>query len=110
MLPLSLFRSRQFSGANIVTLVLYGALAGALFLLPVQLQRVADFSPLEAGSALLPLTVVMLLLSARMGRLAQRIGPRRPMTVGPIVAGGGLALLARVGSSAHYLTAVLPPV
>lgn len=110
MLPPSLFRSRQFSGANIVTLVLYAALAGALFLLPVQLQLVSGFSPVEAGSSLLPLTVVMLVLSARMGRLAQRIGPRRPMTFGPIVAAGGLALLARVGPSANYLTDVLPAV
>jgi MFS family permease len=108
MMPLSLFRSRQFSGANLVTLVVYAALAGALFLLPVQLQRVSGFSPVAAGSALLPVTVVMLLLSARMGRLAQRIGPRRPMTLGPIVAGLGLALLSGIGASASYLTAVLP--
>jgi EmrB/QacA subfamily drug resistance transporter len=108
MMPLSLFRSRQFSGANLVTLVVYAALAGALFLLPVQLQRVSGFSPVAAGSALLPVTVVMLLLSARMGRLAQRIGPRRPMTIGPIVAGLGLALLSQIGASAAYLTAVLP--
>jgi EmrB/QacA subfamily drug resistance transporter len=108
MMPLSLFRSRQFSGANLVTLVVYAALAGALFLLPVQLQRVSGFSPVAAGSALLPVTVVMLLLSARMGRLAQRIGPRRPMTVGPIVAGLGLAMLSGIGASASYLTAVLP--
>jgi EmrB/QacA subfamily drug resistance transporter len=110
MMPLSLFRSRQFSGANIVTLVVYAALAGALFLLPVQLQRGSGFSPVAAGSALLPVTVVMLLLSARMGRLAQRIGPRRPMTIGPIVAGLGLALLSRVGTSTSYLTAVLPAI
>lgn len=108
MMPLSLFRSRQFSGANLVTLVVYAALAGALFLLPVQLQRVSGFSPVAAGSALLPVTVVMLLLSARMGRLAQRIGPRRPMTVGPIVAGIGLAMLSRIGASSAYLPAVLP--
>lgn len=110
MLPLALFRSRQFSGANIVTLVLYAALAGALFLLPVQLQLVSGFSPVEAGSSLLPLTLVMLVLSARMGRLAQRIGPRRPMTLGPIIAAVGLALLARIGPAANYLTDVLPAV
>jgi EmrB/QacA subfamily drug resistance transporter len=108
MMPLGLFRSRQFSGANLVTLVVYAALSGALFLVPVQLQRVVGFSPVAAGSALLPVTVVMLLLSARMGRLAQRIGPRRPMTVGPIVAGAGLALLARIGPSSTYLADVLP--
>ena len=108
MMPLSLFRSRDFSAANLVTLVVYAALSGALFLVPVQLQRVSGFSPVAAGSALLPITAVMLLLSARMGRLAQRIGPRWPMTVGPVVAGAGLALLARVGASASYLADVLP--
>jgi hypothetical protein len=110
MLPLMLFRSRRFSGTNLVTFVVYAALGGGLFLLPVQLQRVAGFSPVEAGSALLPLTAMMLLLSARAGRLAQRIGPRLPMTVGPAVAGVGLALLARVGADASYVTDVLPAV
>ena len=110
MMPLGLFGSRQFTAANVVTLVVYAALAGALFLLPLQLQVVSGFSPVAAGSALLPVTVVMLLLSARMGRLAQRIGPRLPMTVGPIVAGSGLALLARVGPGSTYLADVLPAV
>ena len=110
MMPLSLFRSRQFTAANVVTLVVYAALSGALFLIPVQLQRVSGFTPVAAGSALLPITAVMLLLSARMGRLAQRIGPRWPMTIGPIVAGAGLALLARVGAHASYLADVLPAV
>lgn len=110
MMPLTLFRSRQFSAANVVTFVVYAALGGALFLLPVQLQVVARFSPAAAGSVLLPVTVVMLVLSARMGRLAQRIGPRWPMTVGPLVAAAGLALLSRVGSTSSYLTGVLPAV
>jgi EmrB/QacA subfamily drug resistance transporter len=108
MMPLSLFRSRNFSGANLVTLVVYAALSGAMFLLPVQLQRVSGFSPVEAGSALLPVTAVMLLLSARMGRLAQRIGPRWPMTVGPLLAAAGLALYTRIGADASYLADVLP--
>jgi EmrB/QacA subfamily drug resistance transporter len=110
MMPLSLFRSRQFTGANIVTLVVYAALSGALFLVPVQLQRVTGFSPVEAGSALLPVTVVMLLLSARMGRVAQRIGPRRPMTIGPIIAACGMALYVRVDATSSYLPDVLPAV
>jgi EmrB/QacA subfamily drug resistance transporter len=110
MLPMSLFRSRQFTGANLVTLVVYAALSGSLFLLPVQLQRVVGFTPVAAGSALLPITAVMLVLSARVGRLAQRIGPRRPMTFGPIVAAGGLALLARVDASASYVADVLPAI
>jgi EmrB/QacA subfamily drug resistance transporter len=108
MMPLSLFRSRNFSGANLVTFVVYAALSGSLFLIPVQLQLVSGFTPVAAGSALLPITGVMLLLSARMGRLAQQIGPRWPMTVGPIVAGIGLALLVRIGADASYLSDVLP--
>ncbi|MGN6607827.1 MAG: MFS transporter [Jatrophihabitans sp.] len=110
LMPLGLFSSRQFSAANAVTLAVYAALSGAFFLLPVQLQRVSGFAPVAAGSALLPVTVVMLLLSARMGRLAQRIGPRLPMTVGPIVAGLGLALMTRVGAHASYVADVLPAV
>jgi EmrB/QacA subfamily drug resistance transporter len=110
MMPLSLFGSRNFTGANLVTLVVYAALSGALFLIPVQLQRVSGFSPVAAGSALLPVTAVMLALSARMGRLAEQIGPRWPMTIGPIVAGAGLALLVRIGAGASYLTDLLPAV
>jgi MFS family permease len=110
MLPLDIFKSRQFTAANLVTFVVYGALGGALFLLPLELQRAAGFSPLEAGVALVPLTVVMLLNSARAGRLAQRIGPRLPMTVGPIIAGVGLILLTRIGADASYFTDVFPGV
>jgi EmrB/QacA subfamily drug resistance transporter len=110
MMPLSLYRSREFSAANAVTFVVYAALSGALFLIPVQLQRVARFSPVAAGSSLLPVTAVMLLLSARMGRLATRIGPRWPMTIGPLVAGCGLAMLVRIGAHTSYLVDVLPAV
>lgn len=110
LLPLVLFRQRQFSGANAVTFLVYMALSGAMFLVPVQLQRVCGYSPLAAGSALLPITAVMLLLSARMGRLAQRIGPRWPMTIGPIIAGGGMVLYTRVHASSGYVTDVLPAV
>ena len=110
MMPLSLFRSRNFTAANIVTLTVYAALSGAFFLLPLQLQRVAGFSPVAAGSALLPVTAVMLVLSARMGRLAQRIGPRWPMTIGPLVAAVGLAMYVRIGADASYLADVLPQV
>jgi EmrB/QacA subfamily drug resistance transporter len=108
MLPLDIFKSRQFTAANLVTFVVYGALGGALFLLPLQLQRAAGFSPLQAGSALVPFTLVMLLNSARAGRLAQRIGPRLPMTIGPIIAGVGLMLLVRIGPDASYIPDVLP--
>ena len=110
MMPLSLYRSRQFSAANLVTFLVYAALSGSLFLLPVQLQLVTGFTPVAAGSATLPVTVTMFLLSARMGRLAQRIGPRWPMTFGPVVAGIGLAMLVRVGEGSDYLTGVFPAV
>jgi len=110
LLPLDIFRSRQFSAANAVTFIVYGALGGALFLLPIQLQRVVGFSALKAGTALVPITVVMLTLSARAGRLAQRIGPRLPMGLGPIVAGVGLALLTRVDAGSTYVGDVLPAV
>jgi EmrB/QacA subfamily drug resistance transporter len=110
MLPLGIFRSLQFSATNAVTFVVYAALGGALFLLPVQLQEVAHYSPLEAGSSLLPLTVVMLAFSARSGALAVRLGPRLQMAVGPVVVGVGMVLLRMIGSSGNYLTEVLPAV
>jgi len=108
MVPLGMFRDRGFTASNLVTFVVYGALGAGLFLVPIQLQQVAGYSALEAGSALFPLTLVMLVFSARAGRLAQRIGPRIPMGVGPLVAGVGLALLARVDAGARYPVDVLP--
>ena len=110
MLPLGIFRSAQFSAANAVTFAVYGAFGGVFFLLVVHLQVVAGFSPLAAGTAMLPITVLMLLLSARAGALAQRIGPRLPMSVGPLICAGGLALMLRIGTDADYLTDVLPGV
>jgi EmrB/QacA subfamily drug resistance transporter len=110
MLPLDLFRSRQFSGANAVTFVVYGALGGALFLLPVELQVVAHYSPLESGLALLPVTLIMLAFSARSGQLSARIGPRLQMSVGPVLVGAGLALLVRATEPGSYVTQVLPAV
>lgn len=108
LIPLSLFRSAQFTGANLVTLAVYTGLGGALFLLALQLQESLGYSALAAGLAFLPFTVIMLLLSGRIGALAQRIGPRLPMTVGPILAGAGLVLLVRVVPGASYLLGVLP--
>jgi EmrB/QacA subfamily drug resistance transporter len=110
LLPLEIFRSRQFSAANTITFVIYGALGGALFLLPIQLQRVVGLSALESGSALIPMTILMLLLSSLAGRLAQRTGPRLPTTVGPLIAAIGLALLVRVGPSGGYLLTIFPAV
>jgi EmrB/QacA subfamily drug resistance transporter len=110
MLPLGLLRVRQFTIANAVTFVIYAGLGGALFLLPIQLQVAGLYSPLESGLAFLPLTVIMLALSARSGRLATRIGPRLQMSVGPVVVGAGLALLSRVSTDTSYLSGVLPAV
>ena len=110
MLPLTIFRSRQFSATNVVTFVVYAAIGGALFLLPVDLQQVSHYSPFEAGSSLLPLTAVMLALSARSGALAVRLGPRLQMSVGPVVVGAGMVLLRLIGPSGNYLTEVLPGV
>ena len=78
LLPLDIFASRQFTAANLVTFVVYGALGGSLFLLPIQLQRVVGYTPLASGVALVPVTLIMLLLSARSGRLASRIEPGCP--------------------------------
>ena len=108
MLPLSIFKSRQFSAANAVTFVVYAALGGLLFLVPTVLQVVHGYSPIAAGSALLPVTFIMLLLSSRSGALAARIGPRLQMTVGPLVVATSLALFTLISGSGDYLTAVLP--
>ncbi len=110
MVPMGIFSSTQFTAANLVTLLVYAALSGALFLLPIALQEVAGYTPVQAGTSLLPFTVLMLLLSARMGALAARVGPRLPMIVGPLVAGAGLALLVRLDSEGSYVTQVLPAV
>ncbi|MFC9429430.1 MFS transporter [Streptomyces sp. NPDC056987] len=110
MLPLSIFRSRLFTSVNVVTLCVYAAFGGFFFLSALQLQVVAGYSALRAGAALLPTTVLMLLLSARSGALAQRIGPRLPLTVGPLLCAVGMLLMLRVGPGAGYLTDVLPAV
>jgi predicted MFS family arabinose efflux permease len=110
MLPLGVFASRQFSAANAVTFVVYAALGGLLFLVPTVLQVVHGYSPVEAGTSLLPVTFIMLLLSSRSGALAARIGPRLQMTAGPLVIACSLLLFARIGASGNYLTAVLPAV
>ncbi len=110
MVPLSLFGNRQFTAANVVTLAVYAALSGMMFLLVIFLQRVGGYSALQAGAALLPVTAFMLLFSARAGQLAERIGPRWPMTVGPLVMAAGMVLLLRAGADTSYWTTVLPAV
>lgn len=110
MVPPRLFADAQFTAANLVTFVVYAALGGVFLLLVVDLQVVGELSPLQAGASLLPITVLMLLLSARSGALAARIGPRVPMAVGPVVAATGVALTLRLGPGTSYVTGVLPAV
>ncbi|MFF7543792.1 MFS transporter [Streptomyces canus] len=108
MMPLGIFASRQFTAVNLVTLCVYGAFGGFFFLGAVQLQVVVGYSALQAGTALLPTTVLMLLFSARSGALADRIGPRIPLTVGPLLCAAGMLLMLRVGPGASYLADILP--
>lgn len=110
MLPLHLFRLRNFAVGNAATLAMYAGLNVMLFFLVLFLQQVAGYRPVVAGLALLPTTLLMFALSKRMGAWADRIGPRPFMTVGPLLAAGGLALLLRLGPDADYLTEVLPGV
>jgi len=108
IVPLSLFRSRSFTGANVLTLLLYAALSGALFLLPFDLIQVQHDSPAKAGAAFLPFVVTMSLLSRWTGALADRIGPRLPLIVGPLVAAAGFALMAMPGIGGSYWTTFFP--
>ena len=110
MLPLEIFRSRQFSAANGVTFVVYAALGGVFFLLVSFLQISMGYTPIEAGIASLPVTLLMLLFSARAGALAQRIGARVPLTVGPLVIALGLLLMTRIEPGDSYVAAILPAV
>ncbi|MBY6707297.1 MFS transporter [Rhodococcus sp. BP-241] len=110
LVPPSLFSSRVFVAANIVTFAAYAALGGVFFLLLLQLQVALGYSALAAGTATLPITAALLLLSARAGALAGRIGPRLPMTVGPLMAAVGLVLMVRIEPGSTYVGAVLPAV
>lgn len=110
MVPFEAFREAQFSAANAVTFLVYGGLGAIFFLLVVQLQVVSGFSALASGTALLPTTVLMLLLSARSGAIAARIGPRVQMALGPLVAALGVLMMLRIGQDADYVTDVLPAV
>ncbi|BAL85633.1 putative MFS transporter [Actinoplanes missouriensis 431] len=110
MLPIRIFRTRAFSGANLVTFLVYAANGGVFFLLVLNLQVVSGYPALTAGLALLPMTLLMLTLSARAGALGQRIGPRVPMTAGPLICAAGLLMMSTIGPGAPYWTRVLPAV
>ncbi len=110
MLDLALFRIRNFAVANLTTLAAYAGLIGGLFFIGLFLQQIAGYSPLEAGLATTPVSVILFVLSPRWGKLASGTGPRLPMTAGPIVGGIGLLALLRVGAGADYVTDVLPAI
>jgi EmrB/QacA subfamily drug resistance transporter len=110
MLELSLFRIRNFWVANVTTLSAYAGLIGGLFFVGLFLQQVAGYTPVQAGLATTPVSLILFFLSPRWGKLASGTGPRLPMTLGPIVGGVGLLLLLRVGSNADYVTDVLPAI
>lgn len=103
-----LFAHTNCRVANVITLLIYGALGAVFFLSVLQLQTVAGFSPVAAGTALLPFTAVMLVFSSRAGALSARIGPRVPMTIGPVIAAAGLLLMLRIGADASWVFDVAP--
>ena len=110
MLPLSLFRSRNFTGANLLTLFLYSSLAGTLFFLPLNLIQVQQYSATAAGAASLPFILIMFSMSRWSGGLVKRYGSRLPLVIGPTIAGIGFALFVRPGVGASYWTGFLPAI
>ena len=110
MLALGIFRDRTFSASNAMTLLVYGALGAVSFFVTLQLQTVGGYGALAAGAAFVPMTLIMLVLAAWGGRLGQRIGPRLPLSVGPLVMAGGVLLMLRIGEDVDYWLDVLPAV
>lgn len=110
MMPLSVFQSRTFSGANLLTLLLYGALGGALYFMPFDLQQLHGYTPLQAGISLVPFTIIMFSLSRWAGGLITRYGAKLPLIIGPSLAGVGFLLFARTGLNGDYWTQFFPAI
>jgi len=108
LVPLELFADRVFTALNICTFAIYGALSGGMFLLVLQLQYVTGYSPLEAGLATLPPTILLLLFSGRAGALGEKFGPRLPMTFGPLIAAASMVLYLRVDGDANLVEVLVP--
>jgi EmrB/QacA subfamily drug resistance transporter len=110
MVPMMLFEYRCFSSLNLMTFLLYGAFGGSLLLIPYVLIEAGGYSPIQAGLSLLPLSILLGLASPLMGRLAVRVGPKLPLTVGPIIVGGGLLLGTRIAEDQSYWTHAFPAI
>ena len=110
MIPLTLFENRCFSALNVMTFLLYGAFGGALLLIPYVLIEAGGYSPMQAGLSLLPLSILLGLLSPLMGKLAVRVGPKIPLTIGPMIVGAGLLLGTRIAESQAYWTHAFPAI
>jgi EmrB/QacA subfamily drug resistance transporter len=108
MMPLQLFLSRTFSLANALTLLLYGALSAVFFLVPLMLIQVQGYSATAAGAALLPMPIIMFALSRWSGGLVARVGPRLPLTIGPVIAALGFSLFGHAGVGTSYWTTIFP--
>ena len=108
MMPLDLFANRCFSGLNLLTFLLYGAFAAAMLLIPYVLITSGGYSPVQAGLAMLPLPILMTAISPTMGGVAARIGPRVPLTVGPLVVAAGMVLTMLIKADSSYWAGTFP--